>query len=105
MLSVCVLFGSIPPKLAPFAPLAPVAPRVGEESDGRSWIVETSPLGVQVSAEVASLVGVDARWNLEGVVMELVVILVGEGFGVDCLSGDGEAGLSGRRKGEDRGEP
>ena len=37
----------------------------------------------------------------------MVAILVGEGFGlgVDCLRGDGDAGDSGRRKGEDRGDP
>jgi hypothetical protein len=58
------------------------------------------PRGVQVSA---SLVGVDSRPSLDGVVV--VAILVGDGFGVDCRRGEGEAGLSGRRKGEDRGEP
>lgn len=39
-------------------------------------------------------------------VVEAVAIFVGEGFGVDWRSGDGDAGLlSGRLKGDDRGEP
>jgi len=35
----------------------------------------------------------------------VATILVGDGFGVDCRSGEGEAGLSGRRNGETLGEP
>ncbi len=35
-----------------------------------------------------------------------MAIFVGEGFGVDCRSGEGDVGLlSGRRNGDDRGEP
>jgi len=60
------------------------------------------PRGVQVSA---SVVGVDSRPNLEGVVVVVAVILVGDAFGVDCRRGEGDAGLSGRWNGEDRGEP
>ena len=36
---------------------------------------------------------------------DIVAILVGEGLGVDCRRGEGDAGLSGRRKGDARGEP
>lgn len=52
-----------------------------------------------------SVVGVELRWRREGVVVEPEDILTGVGLGVDCRRGEGEAGLSGRRKGEDRGEP
>ena len=68
-------------------------------------MVETNPLGVHVSADAVSVVGVEARCSLDGVVVDTVAIFTGDGFGVDCRSGDGDAGLSGRRKGEDRGEP
>lgn len=48
----------------------------------------------------------ELRASLEGVVVVAVAILVGEGFGVDCRSGEGDVGLlSGRRNGDDRGEP
>lgn len=75
------------------------APRVGDGSlclgtDGR-------PRGVH---ESVSLVGVDALASREGVVAAAIV-LVGEGVGVVCLSGDGDNGDSGRRKGDARGEP
>jgi hypothetical protein len=60
------------------------------------------PRGVHVSASVVA-VGVELCASLEGVVV--VAILVGEGLGVDCRSGDGDAGLSGRRNGEARGDP
>lgn len=76
------------------------APRVGD-----SGILATNPLGVHVSFEAVSEVGVDARCSLNGVDMLAVDIFVGEGVGVDCRSGEGEAGDSGRRKGEERGEP
>ena len=49
-------------------------------------------------------VGVELCASLEGVVV-VAAILVGEGFGVDCRSGDGDAGLSGLRNGEARGDP
>ena len=58
-----------------------------------------TPRGVQ--DEVVSWVGVELFAIREGV----VIVLVGEGFGVDCLRGDGEAGDSGLRKGDARGEP
>lgn len=74
------------------------APRVGEEA--LSLIVATRPRGVQLSASVVSI---EALANLDGVVV--VICLVGDGVGVDCLSGDGDAGDSGRRKGEVRGDP
>jgi hypothetical protein len=83
--------------MLPRAGLA-LAPRVGEGSLSRGTGVR--PRGVQVSA---SVVGVEPFANREGVVAAMV--LVGEGFGVDCLSGDGDKGLSGRLKGEARGEP
>jgi hypothetical protein len=75
------------------------APRVGEGSlclgtDGR-------PRGVH---ESASLVGVEALASREGVVA-VAIVLVGEGFGVVCLNGEGDNGDSGRRKGDARGEP
>ena len=63
------------------------APRVGEEA--LSLIVATRPRGVQLSASVVSI---EALANVDGV-------------GVDCLSGDGDAGDSGLRKGEVRGDP
>jgi hypothetical protein len=63
-----------------------------------------SPLGVHSCVEAVS-VGVELCANLEGVVFDTVAIFVGDGLGVDCLRGDGDAGLSGRRKGEARGEP
>jgi hypothetical protein len=79
-------------------PGLPFAPRVGEGS--LSFSTGARPRGVHVSPSAA---GVEPRPSLEGVVD--VAILVGEGFGVDCRRGDGEAGLSGRRKGDARGEP
>lgn len=57
---------------------------------------------VSVSVPV---VGVEACWSLDGVADVVVAILVGDGFGVDCRRGEGDAGLSGRRKGEVRGDP
>lgn len=75
--------------------------RVGDRSG--SLCTGVRPRGVQVSVSVVS-VGVELCASLDGV--ELVVaIFVGEGFGVDCRSGDGDAGLSGRRNGEVRGDP
>lgn len=63
-----------------------------------------NPLGVQESESGFVSVGVEFCANLEGVV-DTVAILVGEGVGVDCLRGEGDAGLSGLRKGDARGEP
>jgi hypothetical protein len=52
----------------------------------------------------ASVTGVELRASLDGVVT--VVAILGGGLGVDCcLRGEGDAGLSGRRKGDARGEP
>ncbi len=76
-----------------------LAPLVGEGS--LSLWPGARPRGVQASTSGA---GVGPRPSLEGVV-DVVAILVGEGFGVDCRSGDGEAGLSGRRNGDALGEP
>ena len=75
------------------------APRVGEGSV--SLWTGARPRGVQA---LSSAAGVELRPNLEGVVA-VVAILVGDGFGVDCRSGEGEAGLSGRRNGDALGEP
>ena len=80
-------------------PGLPLAPRVGEVS--LSLCAGARPRGVQASPSAA---GVEPRPSLEGVV-DVAAILVGDGFGVDCRRGDGEAGLSGRRKGDARGEP
>ena len=85
---------SIPPN-----PGLVFAPLVGDDS--LSLGVGARPLGVQVSA---SVVGVELRARREGVVV-VAAIFVGEGFGVDCLRGEGEAGDSGRRKGDARGDP
>ena len=74
------------------------APGVGDGS--LSLCVDVRPLGVH---SFSSATGVDSRANLEGVVV--VAIFVGDGFGVDCRNGDGECGLSGRRKGDALGEP
>lgn len=74
-------------------------PRVGEGS--LSLGAGASPRGVQASPSAA---GVEARPSLEGVVA-VVAIFVGDGFGVDWRSGEGEAGLSGRRNGDALGEP
>ena len=92
-MSPLFLVVSMPPN-----PGLPFAPRVGEDSLSRC--AGARPLGVQASPSVA---GVEPRPSFEGVVD--VAILVGDGFGVDCRSGDGDAGLSGRRKGDARGEP
>lgn len=66
---------------------------------GDGCCVFVCPLGVRLSVVP---VGVDAA-NLE----ELLVWpdLAGDAVGVECLSGDGDAGDSGRRKGELREEP
>lgn len=95
---------SIPPNpgLAVFFGLG-VFLALGVGDDGSlSLIVETRPRGVQASG--VSAMGVDARANLDGVVV-CVAIFVGDGLGVDCRRGDGEAGLSGLRNGDARGEP
>ncbi len=89
---------SIPPN-----PGLAFAPRVGVGEGSRSRGVGASPLGVRLSAAV---MGVEARAKREGVVVLVsVAILVGDGFGVDCRRGEGEAGLSGLRNGDARGEP
>jgi hypothetical protein len=93
-LSPLFLVVSMPPK-----PGLPFAPRVGEGS--LSLCAGARPRGVHVSP---SATGVEPRPSLDGVV-DVVAILVGDGFGVDCRRGDGEAGLSGRRNGDARGEP
>ena len=72
------------------------APRGGDGSD--SLCAGARPRGVQVSA---SVVGVELFANCDGV----PVVLLGEGFGVDCRSGDGDNGLSGRRNGDARLDP
>jgi hypothetical protein len=79
------------------------APRVGERSGSRRGVrVGTRPRGVQVS-----VLGVDVlECSLEGV----FICFVGEDAGafggalVVFRNGDGEAGDSGRRKGDVRGE-
>lgn len=91
------LIASIPPK-----PGLADAFRLGETSLARC--VDARPLGVQVCSVSVSVAGVELRANLEGVVVA-AAILVGEGLGVDCLNGDGDAGLSGRRNGDALGEP
>lgn len=60
----------------------------------------TNPLGVHVSS-----VGVETWFARREGVVAGAMLFVGEGFGVDCRKGDGEAGDSGRRKGEALGEP
>lgn len=72
------------------------APRVGEGS--LSLVIGARPRGVHVSA---SVIGVELFASREGVPS----VLVGEDVGVDCLKGDGDIGLSGRRNGDARGEP
>ena len=69
-----------------------------------SRVTGASPLGVQLSV---SVFGVDTRASFEGVVTVAgpAGILVGDGFGVDCHSGEGDAGLSGLRNGDARGDP
>jgi len=52
----------------------------------------------------ASTTGVELRASLDGVVT-VAAILEGDGLGVLCRKGEGDAGLSGRRKGDARGEP
>lgn len=96
-MSPLFLVVSMPPN-----PGLPFAPRVGEGS--LSLCAGARPRGVHVSP---SATGVEPRPSLEGVVdvVDVVAILVGDGFGVDCRRGDGEAGLSGRRNGDARGEP
>jgi hypothetical protein len=79
------------------------APRVGERSGSRRGVVTGArPRGVQVS-----VLGVDVlECSLEGV----FICLEGDDAGpfkgafVEFRSGDGEAGDSGRRKGDVRGE-
>jgi hypothetical protein len=85
---------SIPPN-----PGLTLALRVGDCSHS----LETGgiPLGVRLSA---SAVGVGLLASLEGV-DAVVVVLVGEEVGVDCLNGDVGNGDSGRRKGDVRGDP
>jgi len=59
------------------------APLVGEGS----LSLCARPRGVQVSA---SEVGVEWLANRDGVVVVAGIVLVGDGFGVDCRNGDGE---------------
>ena len=75
------------------------APLVGEGS--RSLTIGVRPLGVHESASC----GVECWANLDGVVDVAAIVLVGDGFGVDCRNGDGECGDSGLRKGDGLGEP
>lgn len=85
-----------PPRLLEFAP------RVGDGAKSRD--TGARPRGVQLSALVTgvvfSYVEVEVS-SLDGV----IVALVGDGVGVELRSGEGEAGDSGLRKGEVRGEP
>ena len=64
--------------------------------------VVLSAVGVPV---VDAAAAVAAAANREPPPMEPPAPLVGEPDGVDCRSGDGEEGDSGRRNGELRGEP
>jgi len=73
-----------------------LAPLVGEGAG--SLIGGAKPLGVQLSASVT---GVELL-SFDGVV---IAAFVGEGFGVEFRRGDGDAGDSGLRNGEVRGEP
>lgn len=73
-----------------------LAPRVGDGS--LSLCTGARPRGVQI---LVFVVGVE--FAARGV--EALMFLEGEGFGVDCLSGDGDKGLSGLRNGEALGEP
>jgi hypothetical protein len=93
-LSALFLAPSIPPN-----PGLPLAPGVGDGS--RSLRGGGRPRGVQASVSVT---GVELRANLDGVVV-CAAILVGDGFGVDCRNGEGDAGLSGLRNGDARGDP
>lgn len=80
---------------------------MGDDSRSRSLLPAdaTRPLGVHESASTW-FVGVELCANREGVVVDIVVAnFVGDGLGVDCLRGEGDAGDSGRRKGDARGEP
>lgn len=82
------------------------APRVGERSGSlRGEIEATRPRGVQVSALGVGVL----EWSLEGV----LVCFVGDGVVVAAIpatavvvvrNGEGEAGDSGRRNGDVRGE-
>lgn len=67
-----------------------------------SLAVGVRPRGVHASD---SAVGVEWLANREGVVDVAAIVLLGDGFGVDCRNGDGECGDSGLRKGDARGEP
>lgn len=74
-------------------------------SAGKSW-GRGVPLGVELSA--AECVGVTGSVNLAAAVWKGVAPLAGEPEGVVCRRGElaeGEAGDSGRRKGELRGDP
>jgi hypothetical protein len=75
-----------------------LAPRVGEGS--LSLETGARPLGVQ---ESASAVAEELCANREGVLCPIG--LLGEWLGVEFLNGDGECGDSGRRKGDDLGDP
>jgi hypothetical protein len=86
LLSPVFLMDSIPPN-----PGLAFEPLVGDGS--LSLAAGARPLGVQVSA---SVIGVELRASLDGVVPVVAI---------DCLRGEGDAGLSGRRKGDARGEP
>lgn len=97
-------------RLSPFTPLAAIAelrldvmaPRVGDVGGSRWFIDGLSPRGVQFAS---LLVGVLLLWSFEGDWIG-VCTLVGDAVGVVArMVLDGEAGDSGRRNGEVRGEP
>lgn len=95
-----VLDVSIPPNPGLFAPF------VGEVG-GSLWgslcpANATRPRGVHDSP---SACGVELRFSLDGVVVVGAAIFGGDATGVECRSGEGDAGLSGRRKGDALGEP
>lgn len=71
---------------------------VGEVSDSRF----ARPRGVHDSP---SACGVELRFSLEGVVATGAAISGRGTTGVECRRGEGEAGLSGRRKGDALGDP
>lgn len=107
-MSVVVLDGSIPPN--PGLPAPFVGEVCGDLEASLCPAIATNPRGVHDSA---SACGVELRFSLDGVVevatWAATAAIFGGGAtgatGVECRSGDGDAGLSGRRKGDALGEP
>ena len=81
------------------------APRVGD-AGGSRWVTDgVRPRGVQVPSSLAVVVGVLLFWSFKGD-WTGVCALMGDVVGVVARTVVvGEAGDSGRRKGEERGDP